>query len=276
MSIFLSTAEFLKKLFPFLKVSLLYAGIEKDERNYVADALKKTFLFFLFLFVLLAATCIFFGIKKYFFAFLLSIVFSIFVFLQQMFLPSVKAARRIKGVERNLLPALQSIFVQINSGVPLFEILVNVSESNHGEVSEEFKKTIKEINAGKSQTEAMEEMAARNPSLFFRRAIWQITNGMKSGADISAVIGQTISTLSEEQLIQIQSYGSRLSPLAMFYMLIGVILPALSIVFIILFLSFVNVSEQTAKIVFYCFYAVILFFQIMFVGMIGSRRPSLL
>jgi pilus assembly protein TadC len=176
----------------------------------------------------------------------------------------------------NLLPVLQSIYVQINSGVVLFEILVNISKSGYGEISKEFAKAVREINGGKPQLDALEDMAKRNPSLFFRRAIWQIINGMKAGADISRVIEETISTISEEQVIQIQNYGSRLAPLAMFYMFIAVIIPALSLTFIILFLSFVGISEEMSKIIFYVLYVLILFSQVMFIGLINSRRPSLL
>ena len=193
-----------------------------------------------------------------------------------MIYPSVVVGRRIKDIERNLLPVLQSIFVQTNSGVVLFEVLVNVSNSDYGEISREFKRVVKEINAGKPQIKALEDLASRNPSLFFRRAIWQLINGMKGGADISAIIEETNRSLSEEQVIQIQAYGGKLAPLAMFYMLIGVIIPSLSITFIILFLTFVNISEEGSKTIFYGFYVMIVFAQIMFIGLISMRRPNLL
>ena len=192
------------------------------------------------------------------------------------FLPSTRASSRIRSLEKNLLPALQSIYVQINSGIPLFEVLTNISNADYGEVSKEFSKSVDKINAGESQVEALEEMVVENPSTFFRRAIWQIINGMKSGADLSSTIEQTIGTLAEEKLIQIQNYGARLNPLAMFYMLIGIILPALSIIFIILFISIIGIPTTTAKAIFFAFYFFVLIFQILFLGIINTRRPSLL
>lgn len=276
MSLFLGVADFVKKFFPSLKVRLLQANIKKDDRQYTASAIALALLFFVFCAALIYAVLLVLGIKDYKIILFVSLFFSFFIFLQRMLYPTLAAKKRIKNIERNLLPALQSIFVQINSGVMLFEILVNLSKSDYGEVSKEFAVAVKEINAGKPQMNVLEDLATRNPSIFFRRAIWQIINGMKSGADISVVIGEITSLLSEEQLIQIQSYGGKLSPLAMFYMMIGVIIPALSITFIILFLSFLNVSEESAKMIFYVFYALILFSQIMFVGLISSRRPNLL
>ena len=153
---------------------------------------------------------------------------------------------------------------------------MNISKSDYGEISKELKKTVKEINSGKPEIKALEDLADRNPSKFFRGAIWQIINGMRGGADISSVIEETNRSLTEEQIIQIQNYGSRLTPLAMFYMLMAVILPALSVTFLVIFLSFANVSAQAVKGIFFEAYAIFLFLQIMFIGMVSSRRPSLL
>ncbi len=275
MTIFSGLAQLLAKFFPFLKLNLLYAGIKKNSQEYITETLQKTIVFFISTTVVLLILFFFLGIKQYAIVLIISFFISFFFFLRFIFLPSIRASKRIKNLEKNLLPALQSIFVQINSGIPLFEILTNISKAGHGEVSNEFTNAVNEINAGKSQIEALEEMVVKNPSLFFRRAIWQIINGMKSGADLSITIKQTISLLAEEKLIQIQNYGARLNPLAMFYMLIGIILPALSIIFIILFVSVINIQANMAKIIFLGFYVFILLFQILFLGMINIRRPSL-
>ena len=137
-------------------------------------------------------------------------------------------------------------------------------------------KAVKEINTGKSQIEVLDELAAKNPSLFFRRAIWQIVNGMKAGSNMTSVMKSLLEALSEEQVLQIQKYGSQLSPLAMFYMLVSVIVPALGITFIIVLSSFISTSPTLTKMIFYGLYGFIVFSQIMFLGLLKSRRPNLL
>ena len=143
-------------------------------------------------------------------------------------------------------------------------------------MSVEIGKAVNDINAGKPQADALEEIAATNSSLLFRRAIWQIVNGMKSGADMAGVIEEVIISISEEQLLQIQRYGGQLNPLAMFYMLVAVIVPSLSMTFLIIMSSFVALSEFALKMVFWGLYALVMFFQLMFLGIIKSRRPNLL
>ena len=135
---------------------------------------------------------------------------------------------------------------------------------------------VREINAGKPQIEALSESAVRNPSIFYRRAIWQIVNGMKAGATISNIVNETLDSLSQEQVIQIQNYGAQLNPLAMFYMLMAVIVPSLSITLIIVMSSFMSLSSVTVKTIFWGLYFFVVFIQIMFLGIIKSRRPNLM
>jgi hypothetical protein len=99
---------------------------------------------------------------------------------------------------------------------------------------------------------------------------------MKSGADMSNVINEIIKLLAEEQILQIQRYGSQLNPLAMFYMLLVVIMPSLGTTFLIILTSFVSMPSILSKAIFWGVYATIFFLQIMFMGVIKSRRPNLL
>jgi flagellar protein FlaJ len=198
------------------------------------------------------------------------------IFMNQLNYPKIFALNKERNIERNLIPVLQDMMVQLNSGVLMFNIIINISESGYGEASEEFKKIAREINAGVPQIEAIEKHAKINTSKYFRRVLWQISNGMRSGTDMTSVIKEGIDNLIEEQTIQIQSYGGKLNPLIMFYMLIAVIMPALGITFIIIISSILNFPKTMIYIIFFFIFGFVVFMQIMFHGLIKSRRPSLL
>lgn len=252
-------------------------GINVDKRQYLAICYRS------FLLNLLSSTVITTSIMgilriKYFFFFGLgmSLIFAGFVLFNQFNYPKIFSLNKERLIERNLIPVLQDMMVQLNSGVSIFRILVNIAESNYGEVSEEFKKIIKEINSGMSQVEAIEKYAKLNTSKYFRRVLWQISNAMRSGSDMGIVMREEINSLSEEQAIQIQSYGSKLNPLIVFYMLIAVVLPSLGITFLIIISSLLSVNSTVLKLVFIMAFIFVVFIQIMFLGIIKSRRPSLL
>ena len=124
--------------------------------------------------------------------------------------------------------------------------------------------------------EVLESVGEKNSSLFFRRALWQISNGMRAGGDISIVIEESIRSLNEEQLIQIQIYGNKLNPMIMFYMLVSIIIPALSITFLTIIASLVNLPSIAVTFMFIGLFVFDTIIQVMFLGLVKSIRPSLL
>lgn len=271
---FLGLAQRLERKYPNLSVYLTQAEARIGSLEYLSMCITATFLFAT-IFFFLSLILLFFKIP-FFFVLVLTFIFTFFVFAQQLAYPKLIANRRVRQVERNLLPALEDILIQLNSGIPLFNILANVAEGDYGAVSDEFRQAVREINAGRSQIDALEDIALNNPSVLFRRAIWQIVNGMKEGADIATLIKDVMQAVTDEQLTQIQKYGGQLSPLALFYMLIAIIAPSLGVTFIIILSSFISIEENVTKSIFYGLIILTFLFQIMFLGMIKTRRPSLL
>jgi pilus assembly protein TadC len=204
-----------------------------------------------------------------------AIAVGVFTSFSQINYPKVISERQQKGIERNLLPAMEDMLVQLSSGVPLFTILVNLSSSGYGELSLEFKKAVKKINAGFPQIEVIEELGKKNSSLLFRKALWQISNGMKAGSNITEVVKDIIHSLNEEQYLQLQTYGNKLNPLIMFYMLISIILPALAITFLTIISSVVNLEQAVTIGMFIGLYVISVLIQIMFLGAIRTSKPSL-
>jgi len=232
-----------------------------------------------FVVLLLIFTSLFFFVKIayfYFYGFILALVFSGFIFFKQLSYPRIYSLRKERDIEKNLIPAMQDMLVQLESGVPVFQIIVNIANSDYGFVSYEFKKAVNQMNSGISQIEALENLIKRNSSAYFKRVLWQLSNGLKSGSDMSIVIKDSIDNLNKEQAIQIQSYGSKLNPIVMFFMLMTVILPSLGITFLTLISSMLNLSSTLVKMMFLGIFVFIVLIQIMFLGMIRSRRPSLI
>lgn len=252
-------------------------GVDMTARQYLAVCYRR-FLFNILIFsVILTSILGIFKISNFFtFGIGTAIAVSFFIYFNQRNYPRIFVLNKKRNIEKNLIPVLQDMMVQLNSGVSIYEILANIATSDYGEVSAEFKKITKEMNSGISQIEAIEKYAKLNTSEYFRRVLWQLSNGMRSGSDMAIVIREGIKNLSEEQTIQIQSYGSKLNPLIMFYMLIAVVLPSLGITFLIIISSLLNVNEIILKLIFVLVFVVVVFMQVMFLGLIKSRRPSLL
>ena len=276
-SYFSGLANKVEKSVPSISLNIEQAHMDISAEDYIAMSIASSITSFVFFTLILTISLFIFRVNMPpLLALIISIPLTLFIFFQQLLYPRLSAAKKIKDIEKNLLPALQDMLVQLHSGVALFRIMVNISNQKYGEVSKEFDRAVKKIGAGVPEIFVLDEMASKNPSLYFRRAIWQLINGMKTGADTGIVVKEIISALSEEQLIQVQRYGGQLNPLAMFYMLITIILPSLGMTFLIIISSFISLSKFATYLVFWGLYAFVLFFQIMFLGIIKTKRPTLL
>ncbi|MFW6282593.1 MAG: type II secretion system F family protein, partial [Minisyncoccales bacterium] len=249
------------------------AGITREE--YLGVCLRNFVLSFIFITMFFVTVLFILNINPIF-GFGLSLVFSGFMFFSQIMYPRVYSKKRDKDIEKNLMPALQDMLVQLNSGIPLFTLMVNISTSDYGELSVEFQKAVRRMNAGMHEVNVLDDLGKKTTSVFFKRVIWQISNGLRAGSDMSIVINDSINALGDEQMIQIQNYGNKLNPFIVFYMLISVIIPALSVTFLTIIASIVNLSETVITVIFFSLFIFVVLIQIMFLGVIKSARPALL
>jgi len=200
-----------------LSVYLKSSGAPVDRREYIGIC-RRSFLnsFFVLLFSFFVLLFILGRENLYFLAIGFSFLISGIIFMNQRVYPKIYFLKRQRDVEKNLIPALEDVLIQLSSGIPLFSILVNISGSDYGELSVEFKKAVQKINAGEAEVDVLEWLGESNPSNYFKRVLWQLSNGMRAGSDMMSVIKDNLHSLNEEQMIQIQEYGNKLNPLICF------------------------------------------------------------
>jgi pilus assembly protein TadC len=198
-------------------------------------------------------------------------------FAYGMLLPRWQVQQRSGLIERDLLFAIRHLTVQTNAGVPLFNAMVSVSEEKgplgYGLVSKEFARIVKEVETGKDLSQALNDSAARTPSRYYERIMWQLSNASKSGVPVNKALNQLLEYLSDEQKIALRNYGAQLSPLSLIYLLTTIVGPTLAIIFLMIIstLAAIPVTEM----LFAAVLMVLVIMQIFFLGLIRSRRPTL-
>lgn len=265
----------LSRFFPGLNIRLTQANIDVTPREYLAIAFFSLWFWTTIIFVSLLSFSLFITLPENFIYILtaapLVIGFLSFFYIIQY--PMLIISRKIRDLDRYLLFALRHMQVQIKSGIPLFDTLVSVSNGDYGLITEEFKKCVKKISTGMSETNALEELIFKNPSIYFRRVIWQITNAIRTGADLGGTLDAIVDNLGDEQKVAIRRYGSQLNPLSMMYMMLAVILPSLGITFLVLLSTFSGFT--VSEIIFWFILTILIVFQFSFVGLVKSRRPTI-
>ena len=186
-------------------------------------------------------------------------------------LPNIKTKRRTRKLEKDLPYALRDILIQIDSGIPLNQAMKTVTEG-YGETSNEMERIVKDVDGGKAMVDALEDSIIRNPSERYRRAMWQLTNSMRSGTDISNTLSSVVDAIIKEQKIEIQEYGESLNPFILVYLLLAIVGPALGITGLIVMASFTGTTVDIQLYLGILFGLVVV--QIFFINLIKSKRPE--
>ncbi len=196
------------------------------------------------------------------------IFFALFSF--NMRSPDVIIRKRQREIDKDVLFAGRFILVKIESGEPFFNALQDASKAK-GVAGTYFKEIVDDINLGTPIEKAIENAIEASPSDKFRRILWQMNNSLRTGTDVANTLRAILKQITDEQVIEIKEYGKKLNSLAMFYMLMGVVVPALGMTMFIILSSFIGLSITPIYLVFAAF--MLAFLQFMFISIFKAIRP---
>ncbi|MEK6808498.1 MAG: type II secretion system F family protein [Nanoarchaeota archaeon] len=259
----------ISKLSPNIQYKLRQAGIEDKPavfmKKTLITSLYMTLGIALFLFLTFSKTK-----KVGIILYLFPLVF-IVTFFYLMKIPDALIKKKEKEISREIVYAGRFLVIEIESGVPLYNAFLNLAK-NYKNIGKYFKQITDKVNVGISMEDAMNEAVELTPSNDFRRILWQIINTQKTGADVSRSLSSVIEQISREQNILLKEYGRRLNPIAMFYMIMAVIVPTLSVTFMLVITSMINLEISQTFLLFISFF--LAFIQFMFLAIIKFLRPA--
>ncbi|MFN7991868.1 MAG: type II secretion system F family protein [Candidatus Micrarchaeia archaeon] len=281
---FMAVAELLAPRFPDLKKKLKTADLNDNPIEYLEKAVSAT----AFASALLAIVAYLFMLEPL--GFNLKVNLPMFIgmvllpllalppvmFFYFMLYPDAAIIKRQKEMDYEIVFAGRHIVIALQSGMPLFDTFVGAS-NGYGAVSREFARIVDQVVLGVPVTQAIRECVQNNPSKYFTRILMQIANSLASGADVGSSLETVLEQISKEQLISLKEYSQKLTPIVMFYMVFGIIVPSLGIVLATVVFSAISggkfgFSSGILVIVF----LLIAIVQFLFLGFIESSRPKYL
>lgn len=204
------------------------------------------------------------------------IIIPIVIFSYLMVYPDAAAMRREREMDYEVVFAGRHIVIALKSGLPLFDTFAGAA-TGYGAVSKEFRKIVDQVTLGVPITQAIRDVVQNNPSKYFTRLMMQMANAVSSGSDVGDSIESVLDQISREQMISLKEYSQKLTPIVMFYMIFGIIVPSLGIVLATVVFSAISsgkfgFSQGLLVIAF----AVIVLIQFLFLGLVESSRPKYL
>jgi pilus assembly protein TadC len=268
-------ARHLVPLFPHMEWDLKRSGFTIDSTQYLSVALYFTIAVFTMCTI---ATVLPFaakgGIEDSYSTILFSVIISFFIFGYMLLLPSTKMKARATLIDRDLEYMLKDMYIQLSSGVPLFDTLVNIARGEYGECTKICEGIIQEVEQGKSMTDVLDDVGMWSPSEYFRKSLWQLVNALKSGSDVANALEVMSNDIRMEKENKIKSYGKELNLYGLIYMMGCVIVPSMGVTLLVILSSFIG-GEAINETLFWIIMLGLIIFQFVFITYVKNKRPTI-
>jgi flagellar protein FlaJ len=256
--------------FPSLGLKLKQAGMNDTPEEFVKKTAFASFYLTTTVIFLVGAIFLKLNLLLRVLYFVFPVLF-IFLFIYFMQVPEYKIKLKEKNIDREIVYACRFLIIELESGVPLYNALNNVSKS-YKTIGRAFRDIVEDIDLGSTVEDAIEDAITLTPSQDFRKVLWQVLNSLKTGAEVSSSLNAVVDQITREQIIKVSEYGRKLNPIAMFYMMIAVILPSLGITMLIILSSFLAFELSLLVLIVVAFALGCV--QFMFIAMIKTSRPA--
>ena len=138
------------------------------------------------------------------------IVALIYFILFEIVLLDYRISKRSRKLENEAIYFLEVLSLTIESGRNLKSALQTTCQNVNCELSDEFKKTLEEVELGKSLSEALENMKKRIPSDSINSTILKIRESNMLGVSVLESLYQQIDYLRDQQILDVKAKISKL------------------------------------------------------------------
>ncbi|MEE9564761.1 MAG: type II secretion system F family protein [Candidatus Hydrothermarchaeaceae archaeon] len=119
-----------------------------------------------------------------------------------LFIPKMRAEKRLEQIEEVLPDALHHMSVAIRTGLVMESVIQEISEADYGALSDEFAQIVVEMRRGRTLRDAFLNFSARTGSKEIRRSVHLLLEGMESGGPISDVLEEVSEDLRAVKVVQ--------------------------------------------------------------------------
>ena len=270
------SAKRLEVLFPNLNWDLKKAGyVDVDAPLYLSivmyAGLSVMILSFIFLVmpILLKE-----GLQTSYLYILLNIIVTIIVVGYLFVLPRVHINKRSRLIDDGLEYMIKDIQIQLRSGVPLFDTIVNVGRGQYGECSRIAEGIVREVESGRSIAEVLDDVGMWSPSEYLRKVLWQIVNAVRSGSDIVKALEAISHDIRLDKEAKIKMYSKELNLWSLLYMMFIIIAPSMGVTLLVVLSSFVG-GRYVSESLLWTILFLISLAQVVFITFLKEKRPRI-
>ena len=201
------------------------------------------------------------------------LLFAIFTVLLQ--LPYFNFVKMGKQMEGEVAITGRRLLIMIESGKSLINSLIELGSKKTKANSKNtpLQKIALELYMGQPLEDVIKKAIKNSPSRSFKEIFIQIHNSLRTGSDLKTSLKVTLEEITRQKRVEFETFGKKLNPIGMLYMIVGTIGPSIGVVGFVIMLAVLRI-EISFKIL-SVFLILVFLIQLMFIGIFSSMRPKM-
>ncbi|MDO8625398.1 MAG: type II secretion system F family protein [Candidatus Diapherotrites archaeon] len=144
-----------------------------------------------------------------------------------LLIPKSRAQNRGREIGLEMPFALRHMATELKSGAGLYRTIQLIAIADYGVLSEEFARTVNEIEEGTDAKDALKNMALRVQSISMRNALNHVVRAMKTGGNLSDVMNDIADDVSIEIRSNISEFAEKMNFFGVLFIFAAIILPVM-------------------------------------------------
>ncbi len=140
-------------------------------------------------------------------------------------IPQSNAQKRGDECSTELPFALRHMATELRAGIGLYKTLQTIAKADYGVLSQEFSRTIGEIEEGTDTRDALRHFAARTQSKPLSNALRHIMRALRTGGNLSEIMGTIAGDVSFDLRMRVRDYSEKLNFFGVIFIFAGIVMP---------------------------------------------------
>jgi flagellar protein FlaJ len=156
---------------------------------------------------------------------LVSLMLTFMTVIIGFLIPRRKAMARGDAVSRELPFALRHMATELKSGLGLYRTIQTIALADYGALSEEFSRTINEIEEGTDTKLALRHLALRTQSKALRNALIHVIRALRTGGNLSVIMNDIADDVSFALRMKIRDFSQKMNFFATIFIYLAIVIP---------------------------------------------------
>ena len=218
--------QFLKK-FPVTADTRYYlysANMRFSLTQWLALTVSAAIIAMLLLLILMGSLSYYFEITQAY-TIVTTLATGMFTTLIMLLIPREVARRRGNEVSTELPFALRHMATELKAGIGLYKTIQTIAVADYGVLSEEFARTVTEIEEGTDAKDALTHFALRTQSKALRNAMLHVVRALKTGGNLSEIMNTIAEDVSFDLRVRVRDYSEKMNFFGVIYIFIAIVAP---------------------------------------------------